>query len=475
MKRTVILSMLLAFAMSFALAQRVPATADEVALPGGTLPGNPEVTLVKITDGLFDPVGVTSAFDGTGRIFVVERAGRVKIVDKDGNLQDEPFLDLTKINDLGTVVQTGFTEQGLYSIAFHPNFKENGYFYVHYASLPYNGDGLVVRFTVDPDSPNVMTRERTLETAKVILHIDQPYYNHNGGQIAFGPDGMLYIGSGDGGWEGDPLDAGQRLDTLLGKILRINVDVPPEEDAYIPYLIPHDNPFMEPSKTRLMQLFGVTEVEFSHNRPTAMPEIWAYGVRNPYVFHFDPLTGDLYMADVGQNHLEEINFQPASSVGGENYGWRFNMGNQCHPLTGAPDTMDCPQVGLLPAAQYPHEEPYPGADYTPDSFGCAAEGLGVARYGGMDGVYLVGDWCTGRLWGLGWDEAADSWQFEELLQTAIQFTAGGYAEDGTVLAVNCNCFYLADLGPDENPPGSLWRIVNVADVPEGAETVRTVK
>src|SRR5207249_740031 len=252
---------------------RVPRNADEVARPGGKLPGNVRIALVKVAENFYDPTNVASANDGSGRIFVVERVGRVKIVHKDGRVQKEPFLDLTNINPLGTDVQTGFVEQGLYSIAFHPRFKENGYFYVHYASLPFNGDGVIVRFQVDPKSANVMTPERTRQTAKVLLRIEQPYYNHNGGQIEFGPDGYLYI------------------------------------------------------------------------------------------------------ADVGQNHWEEIDFQPSTGKGGENYGWSKMNGTKCFPMTGPDDK--CPQVGVLPAAEYPHEIPYPGAAPLKDGWGCSVQGLGV--------------------------------------------------------------------------------------------------
>src|SRR5690606_36995955 len=148
----------------------------------------------------------------------------------------EPFLDLTKINPLGNEVQTGFVEQGLYSVAFHPRSRENGYFYIHYASLPFNGDGMIVRYTVSKDDPN----KADPQSAKVIMRIPQPCYNHNGGQILFGPkDGFLYIAGGDGGWEGGPLGAGQDLSTWLGKILRIDVDV---EDDQQPYRVPPSNP-----------------------------------------------------------------------------------------------------------------------------------------------------------------------------------------------------------------------------------------
>jgi cytochrome c(L) len=450
-----------------AFAQRAPRTPDEVARPGGRLPGDPKIALVKVAGGFQDPTNAANAGDGSGRIFVVERVGRVRIVHKDGTVQKEPFLDLTNINPLGNDVQTGFVEQGLYSIAFHPRFRENGYFYVHYASLPFNGDGVIVRFQVDPASPNRMTPERTNQTAKVLLRIEQPYYNHNGGQIEFGPDGYLYIGSGDGGWEGDPYESGQDLTIWLGKILRIDVNV---EDDAMPYKIPASNPFARAAEERLMVLFGITEEQFSKIKTRARPEIWAYGVRNPYEFSFDLKKGDLYIADVGQNHWEEIIYQPAASKGGENYGWPRMNGSKCHPMTGADDR--CPQVGVLPAGEYPHEVPYPGAKPLNKGWGCSVEGLGVANYGGMNGVYLVGDWCSGRVFGIGWD--GSRWQLQELAHTNLQFTAGGYDEAGNVLAVDCHCFYTSDRGATANPPGSLWRVVAADQVPAGAEVARTV-
>ncbi len=453
-----------------AFAAEVPQSPDQVAQPGGDLPGDPKIALVKVAGGFSDPINVANAGDGSGRIFVVERAGRIKVVNKDGSVQEEPFLDLTDINPLGSDVQTGFVEQGLYAVAFHPNFKDNGYFYVHYASLPFNGDGVIVRFQVDSGSPNALTPERTNETAKVLMRIEQPWYNHNGGQIEFGPDGYLYVGSGDGGWEGDPYEAGQDLSTPLAKMLRIDVNV---EDDSRPYKIPPDNPFADAAKERLMVLFGITEEEFATIKTRSQPEIWSFGVRNPYEFSFDLKTGDLFIADVGQNHWEEIIYQPASSKGGENYGWPRMEAAFCHPMTGDPANQDCNVFGVLPAAQYPHQTPYPGAEELTADWGCSAQGLGVANYGGMEGVYLVGDWCSGRVFGLGW--GGGKWQFEELLQTNLQFTAGGYDEDGMVMAVNANNFYLADEGPDANPPGSLWRVVPADQVPSGAEVARTLK
>ncbi len=445
-------------------AQEVPTAPDQVAHPGGAIPGAVKLALVKVADGFNDPVGVTAANDGSGRLFVVERVGRVRVVGPDGKVQAEPFLDLTNFNPLGSDVQTGFTEQGLWSIAFHPEFKKNGYVFAHYASLPFNGASMIVRFTVDPASPDRITSERLVKTAKVLMNIPQPYYNHYGGMITFGPDGYLYIGKGDGGWEGDPLNAGQDLTVLWAKILRIDVNTPDD----VPYAIPPDNPYARADVPQLMSLFGITEKGFAANQIKSRPETWAYGLRNPYSFHFDRKTGDLFIADVGQNHWEEIDWQPANSAGGENYGWKFNQGSHCHPMTGPDDK--CPIVGVLPVSEYPHQEPYPGAEKLRTGWGCSAQGLGVANgYAGMPATYLVGDWCSGRLFGTAWDKTASKWVMQELLQTRLQFTGGNVDADGYVLATNCYCFYTDDKGPTANPPGALWRIMPADKVPEGAE------
>jgi glucose/arabinose dehydrogenase len=449
-----------------AIAQKVPDSKDSVARPGGKLAGAPKLALVKVAEGFADPVGVTAANDGSGRIFVVERVGRVRVVTKDGKVLPKPLVDLTNFNPLGTDVQTGFVEQGLWSIALHPKFKENGYVYVHYSSLPFNGASIVARVTVDPASPDEVSAERFSKTVKVLMNIPQPYYNHYGGMIAFGPDGKLYIGKGDAGWEGDPLDAGQRLDVLWGKILRIDVDTPDD----VPYAIPKDNPFAKADQPQLMSLFGITEQGFTANKIGSRPEIWAYGLRNPYSFHFNKKSGDIFIADVGQNHWEEVNWQPASSKGGENYGWKHNQGSHCHPTTGPGEK--CPVVGMLPVAEYPHQEPYPGAEKLRDGWGCSIQGMGVANYGGLNDTYLAGDWCSGRLFGIAWDSSASKWNLQELLQTSLQFTAGNVDADGFVLATNCNCFYTDDKGATANPPGALWRIMPADQVPAGAEVAR---
>lgn len=443
MRRTIAVSLLL-------LGSAVPANAqswDNIARPGGKLPTPFGISLVKVADGFNDPVGVVSARDGSGRIFVIERVGRVKIV-KNGKTNPEPFIDLTGAAlPLGGDVQHQFIEQGLYSIAFHPKFKTNGFVYVHYASLPFNGDGYIVRYKVGKNPDKVDP-----ESGRVIYVIDQPWYNHNGGQLAFGPDGYLYIGSGDGGWEGDPLGAGQDLATNLGKILRIDVDV----EGNPPYKIPETNPLVW--KPQLMALFGVTDQTFASLHPTAKPEIWAYGVRNPWSFHFDSKTGDLYISDVGQSELEAILYQPASSKGGENYGWKFRFGSACFPM----GSTDCPpKFGVAPAAEYSHKE-----------YGCAVMSFGIYRgtqYAKMDGVYFSGDWCTGRVFGLKKDTAG-KWQFQVLANTGLNWQGGGQDENGDVYAVNCHCFYTTDKGATGNPAGEIYKIVPSDMVPAGAAT-----
>lgn len=427
-----------------------PETAPPVATPGGDLPGDPAIQLVQVADGLIDPVNVASPDDGSGRLFVAERHGVVRIV-QDGQVLEEPFLDLSD------QTLAAFLEQGLYDVAFHPDYANNGRFYVHFAELLRNGDSMIVEYQVSEQDPN----KADPQSARVIMQIDQPWANHNGGELAFGPDGYLYIGSGDGGWEGDPLEAGQNLETLLGKILRIDVD---GGDGVRPYGIPEDNPFADPPQ--LVRLFGIPEIGFAQIHTEARPEIWGWGLRNPWKFQFDSRTGDLYLPDVGQNHWEEINFQPADSRGGENYGWDFLMGSHCFPV----EEESCESVGELPVAEYSHE---PG--------NCAVIGIGVYRgdaFPALDGIYFAGDYCSGRIWGLARSDGGEggqqgaAWQFEELLDTQLQLTGSGQASNGDIYVTSCRCNY-GGPAPAENPPGILWRVVPADQVPEGATTAPT--
>ena len=295
------------------------------------------------------PVAITHA--GDTRLFVIDQNGRILIWDRT-TLLPTPFLDIRPL-----VLAGG--ERGLLGLAFHPRYHENGFFYVNYTDRAGNGDTIVARYTRSATDPN----RADPDSARVLLRIDQPFSNHNGGQLAFGPDGYLYIGTGDGGAGNDPDNRAQDRTDLLGKILRIDVD----GDA--PYDIPPDNPFAGLSVAR--------------------NEIWAYGLRNPWRFSFDRVTGDLWIADVGQGNLEEIDYQPASSNGGENYGWRLMEGSACY----IPPSSDCNANGELvePVIEYDHRG---GA--------CSVTGGYVYRgaaYPRLSGLYIYGDYCNGVIWG----------------------------------------------------------------------------
>ncbi len=310
------------------------------ACSDATVPIDPVATSLEVVaDGLADPVLAVAAPGDDRRLYVVEKPGRIRVV-LDGELQTTPFLDIDSItSDSG--------EQGLLGLAFHPSFETNGFVFVNHTDL--GGDTRVLRF--GPISNPDVADPASLE---VVLEVEQPFGNHNGGHIAFGPDGMLYVGMGDGGSGGDPQNHGQRPSTLLGSMLRIEVDA-------LPYKVPTDNPFV-----------GDT---------SAAPETWAYGLRNPWRFSFDRLTGDLWIGDVGQNRVEEISFQPASSSGGENYGWVTLEGSDCFPS----DPCDASGT-VLPVYEYPHSD------------GCSVTG-GVVYRGtslpGWDGRYVFGDFCEG--------------------------------------------------------------------------------
>jgi glucose/arabinose dehydrogenase len=450
----------------------------DVAQPGGDLPGDPQIQLVQVTAELEEPVNVAAPHDGTGRIFVVERGGRIKIVHPDGTIEPEPFLDWTG------QTMSAFLEQGLLGMAFHPNYVENGIFYINYTDVLRSGDVLTLQLNVSADNPNVADPA----SAEVISFRAQPYPNHIGGDIEFGPDGCLYIGHGDGGLEGDPLDAGQDLMTHLGKMLRIDVNPalglpacgkgemaeaatagepvgepikhsvntggPGKESIGEGYTIPQDNPLT--TGDEILDLFGLTEDDFARYHPYARPEIWAFGLRNPWQFSFDRETGDLWIGDVGQNFWEEIDFEPASSQGGFNYGWKFLQGSHCFPISLDPD---CPKVGILPVAEYPHD---PGG-------GSTVIGGHVYRgdsYASLEGIYFVADYVSGRVWGIAPGDDG-SWQMEELLDTTLFVTGAGEDEAGNIYFTHCECGY-GQTAP--NPVGGLWMLVAADMVPDGAVT-----
>ncbi len=347
------------------------------------------IALEEVVLGLEMPVGLAHAGDGSRRLFVLEKRGRVRIL-ADGKLLAAPFLDLTDR------VGSSAYEQGLLGIAFHPDYAQNGYVFVNYTNL--NGDTVVARFSVT-DDPNVA--DPTSEVR--VLWIDQPASNHNGGHLVFGPDGYLYVGMGDGGGAGDRYGNGQNGQTLLAKILRLDVDE-------LPYTIPSDNPFV--------------------GDPNMVDEAWAYGLRNPWRFSFDRETGDLYIADVGQNLFEEVNFQPAGSGGGQNYGWPIMEGLYCYAAE------ECDPRGLtLPVAQYDHDE------------GCSITGGYVYRgqdFPSLRGIYFFGDFCSGIIWGMMRDEQG-RWQVTRLLDSDLMISTFGEDEAGEL--------YVADIN------GGVYRII----------------
>ena len=348
-----------------------------------TLPDPNAYTWQLIADGFDKPLLLTNAGDGSGRLFVVEQPGVIRIIG-----QQTPFLDIReRVGDRGN-------EQGLLGLAFHPNYAQNGYFYVNYTDN--NGDTVVSRFTVRPDDPN----QADPSTEFVLLRVPQPYANHNGGHLVFGPDGRLYIGLGDGGAADDPEGNAQNIQTLLGTILRIDVD------AAQPYAIPPDNPFA--SDGILRELGGRLE-------------IWLYGLRNPWRFSFDRLTGDLYIADVGQDMWEEINFYPAGQPGGANFGWDYFEAS--HPFEGTPPD------GLALVA--------PIWEYNQDDGSCSVTGGYVYRGAQLpdwQGVYVFGDFCSGNVWGLVRDESGN-WQHALLFQRNWLITSFGEDEAGELYLV----------------------------------------
>jgi glucose/arabinose dehydrogenase len=325
-----------------------------------------------IASGLHRPVDIQSANDGSNRLFIIEKQGDIRIYEN-GQLLDGPFLDITDR------VNAGGNEMGLLGLAFSPDYKQNGFFYVNYT-----GEGGNTRISRFHASENIADKN----SEKVLLVIKQPYENHNGGALAFGSDGYLYAGLGDGGSAGDPHKNGQNINSLLGKILRLDVN---NGD---PYAIPSDNPFGN--------------------------EVWAYGLRNPWRISFDRATGDLWIGDVGQDKWEEIDYLPAGSQGGANFGWSIMEGS--HNYDGEP------QSGMtLPAAEYSHTEG-----------GCSVTGGYVYRgtIPEWDGVYLYGDYCSGKVWALIISDG--QWQSKLMFETGLLITSFGQDESGEIYLASDN-------------------------------------
>jgi glucose/arabinose dehydrogenase len=341
-----------------------------------------DVELTTFVTGYSAPVGLYNC--GDERLFILEKdAGDIKIITTTGTYVGT-FLDLTGL------ISTG-GERGLLGMAFHPDYLDNGYFYVNYTNT--SGHTVIARYQVSANA-NVANSS----SAQILLTINQPYSNHNGGHIAFGPDGYLYIGMGDGGSAGDPQNYAQNPQNLLGKMLRIDVN------QGTTYGIPDSNPFVGDSST--------------------LPEIWAIGLRNPWKFSFDRETGDLYIGDVGQNVWEEINFQSASSTGGENYGWR------CYEADVAYNTTGCQGAATYeaPIGAYNHSSPY--------SF-CSITGGVVyrgANYPAMQGIYFFSDYCDGDIYSLTFD--GSGWNDTELFSSNAGIVAFGEDATGEVYVVN---------------------------------------
>lgn len=341
------------------------------------------IELEPFISGLNQPIAIRHAKDD--RIFIVERRGAIRIVNAEGQLVSKAFLDI----DAQVSPPNG--ERGLLGLAFHPAYADNGYFFVNYTNN--QGNTVIARFSVKPDNAN----EADSGSEKILLTINQPFSNHNGGDLAFGPDGYLYIPMGDGGDGGDPQNFAQNRQSLLGKMLRINVN---EGD---PYSIPPDNPFIE--------------------NATTADEIWALGLRNPWRFSFDRLTGDIWIGDVGQGNWEEVSRQSADSQGGENYGWRCYEGNGNFNLNGCSDRSDY----TFPVHVYTSDDAF-GA-------GCSVTGGYVyrgAEFPALFGHYIYADYCSGRFWSLKPDEQG-GWINTELLNGSnFNFATFGEDQDGNL-------------------------------------------
>jgi glucose/arabinose dehydrogenase len=371
----IIPAVLLVFAVSAANCQEIPA-------------GN---NIELFASGVDRPVCITNS--GDTRLFVVDQAGAIIIVTETGNVNAEPFLDIAE-----RVVYGG--ERGLLGLAFHPDYENNGYFYVNYTG---EGDSThISRFTVSSGNPDIADPESEFS----LMTIFQPYSNHNGGDLCFGPDGFLYIGLGDGGAGGDPGNRSQNPMEYLGKMLRIDVN------QGNPYAIPTSNPF--------------------YNEAGTLGEIWALGLRNPWRFSFDRLNGDLWIADVGQNVFEEINFQPGSGTGGENYGWRCYEGNAEYNTAGCASA----SAYTFPVHTYAH-----GPE-------CSVTGGYVFRGNESSpfyGHYFFADYCSDKIWTL--HNVSGEWIPEEF----GQFSGNNFSTFGEDVSGQ---LYVAGLSS-----GSIFRVV----------------
>ncbi|MEM6801391.1 MAG: PQQ-dependent sugar dehydrogenase [Bacteroidota bacterium] len=358
----------------------------------------PKVNLQTFAMGFTRPVDIASA--GDDRLFVVEQGGKIFIANADGSVNTTPFLDID------ADVRSNNGELGLLGLVFHPDYENNGYFYVNYTAFP--NETRIVRFTVDSQNPDITD----LSSEERILTFSQPFDNHNGGDMSFGADGYLYISSGDGGSGNDPQDNGQKTTSLLGKILRIDVD------NGLPYSIPADNPFVNEANVR--------------------DEIWSLGWRNPWRFSFDRQTQDMWIADVGQNVWEEVSFEPANTPG-LNYGWRCYEGDNEFDLTNCGAVSD--YVG--PIFEYRH------------NFNVGFSVTGGFVYRGSDhpalaGHYVFGDYNSGRFWTI-FSDGNNGWDTTQQGQLLGRDRVSTFGEDAE------GEIYVADL-----KGGVIYKIIDIS-------------
>ena len=367
-----------------------------------------------------DPIGIHHAGDSSNRLFIIEQQGRIKVFENNSaTSSSQTFLDIRSIVDQ----DGGYTEEGLLGLAFHPNYSENGYFYVHYTDH-LNGNinyprNIVARYSVSSNNPN----QANLNSEQIILIVEQPYHNHNGGQMEFGPDGYLYISFGDGGSAGDPQGNGQNLSTFLGSIIRIDVDNP---SGGLNYGIPSDNPFIDALNAR--------------------DEIYAYGLRNVWRFSWDLETGLLWAADVGQNEWEEIDI----IYSGLNYGWNEMEANHCYP-----PGSNCNPNNFEPPI-YEYELYVDGVCSVTGGYVYRGENLWM-----LEGKYIYGDWCTGDIWALTYDDNSNQVINTDLLQSGINITSFGTDENNELFFCGNGSIFkitsdLGDLNQDQQ--------INILDI-----------
>jgi len=355
----------------------------------------PIIRLKKHSEGYTEPVGIAIIKDDASRFFVMERGGLIKIVSKNGKTTNAtPFLDISSL--LGKC--EGYCkERGLLGVAFHPEYASTRKFFINYTQENSERElfTIVSQFRVDASEPDVAISD----SETILLKFAQPYSNHNGGDIQFGPDGYLYVASGDGGSGGDPEENGQNRSTMLGKILRIDVDKTSSGQSYA---IPPDNPFVSDSST--------------------LDEIWAYGLRNPWRISFDTKEGDLFIADVGQNKWEEVNFQLSSSGGGQNYGWNNYEGTHCFKNECNPNDASF----TFPILEYEH---------TDDACSITGGYVDRSKSNFMNGRYFYGDYCNGNIWSA--KLVDDNWEVEDVMNgSKLSISSFGQDTDGNVYVIN---------------------------------------